>query len=123
MKKWGVLLLTLLCVAALCLSLVGCADKAKEEPEEAPVTTTTEPEGMTEAKAIELACQYWGVRNGETVKDEQHVQRMINVSVVGYPTEEMPYYVVLLSRQSGDDSWTSLTTVTLDAETGDVITE
>ena len=123
MKKWGILLLTLLCVTALCLPLAGCADQPAEQPDPSQTTTTTEPEGMTEEKAIALACQHWGVRNGETIKDAQHVQRMVEVTVVSAPTEDHPYYVVLLSQQQSNGTWASLETVKLDGETGAVIKE
>ena len=118
MKKWSVLLLTLLCVAALCLPLVGCGDKPEPEQNQAAQT-----EGMTEDKAIDLACKHWGIQKGHSMKDAQHVQRRTDVTVVAHPTEDQPYYVVVLTQLQGDGTWTTLKTVKLDGETGAVIEE
>lgn len=117
MKKWGSVLPALLCAAALCLPLAGCADK----PEAEETAKTTQPEGMTEDKIIALAEQHWGVRDGQSVADDQHVQRMVDLSVVGYPTKDQPYYVVLYSRQNANGGWDSLEVLMLDEKTGAVI--
>lgn len=119
MKKWGSMLLALLCAAALCLPLAGCADKPKAEE----TAKTTQSEGMTEEKILALAEQHWGVRNGVSARDEQNIQRMVKLSVVGYPTKDEPYYVVLYSRQNANGGWDSLDTLKLDGETGKIVND
>ena len=120
MKKQSVICLALLCAVTLCLTLAGCG--GQPEPEEVPkTTTTTQPEGMTEDKIIALAEQHWGIRDGQSVADDRHVQRMVDISVVSHPTKANPFYVVLLSRQNGDGGWDSLEVLMLDDKTGAVI--
>lgn len=119
MKKWVSMLSALLCAAALCLPLAGCADK----PEAEETAKTTQPEGMTEDKIIALAEQHWGIRDGQSVADDRHVQRMVDISVVSHPTKANPFYVVLLSRRNANGGWDSLDTLKLDGETGKIIND
>ena len=73
---------------------------------------------ISEAQVIKYAENYFGRKNGEIVKAGSDVYEYV-IWVADEPTEDFPYYYVLLQRYVNGDHFTRVGMIYVNARTGE----
>ena len=112
MKKWLCWLLAVLCLCAL---MVGCGGTDT-------INDTTDPTPLTKDEALAVAETHWNVKNGDRDPESGFLLTLV---VTQFPTDEDPYYHIVLRRlveADGEPSYQfRLGTIKVHSHTGEVV--
>ena len=127
MKKWMLVLTSVLCLTAV---LAGCGKKDVAPDETVVITTTQNPNVPTKAKfisqdeALAKAADHWGIRPGERDPDTGYLFTLMAAET---PTNDRPTYLVrlcwLVEAEGEPSHYSTVDTVQIDAVTGAVQSE